>query len=253
MTSLIFIHKKAMFASFLAGISAYGRALQLCFKYNLWIYFLVPALLCILLGGGMIYGVWNVSDDLGNWMAGFWPFNWGKSWVDNVAQVFGGLAVGAFGFIIFRNLILAIAGPFMSLLSERVENRLRGEASAAFKLSAFLSDMARGIRIAIRLIVRELFFTTLLFLLGLIPGLAVITTPLIFIVQAYYAGAGNIDFALERHYRVRDSIRFVRQNRGLAIGNGTVYLLLLLSVVGFLVALPLGTIAATVETVKRIK
>lgn len=242
-----------MFTSFIAGVSAYGRALQLCFKYNLWIYFLVPALLCILLGGGMIYGVWNVSDDLGNWMAGFWPFNWGKSWVDNVAQVFGGLAVGAFGFIIFRNLVLAIAGPFMSLLSERVENRLRGQASTAFKMSAFLSDMARGVRIAIRLIVRELFFTTLLFLLGLIPGLAVITTPLIFIVQAYYAGAGNIDFALERHYRVRDSIRFVRQNRGLAIGNGSVYLLLLLSVVGFLVALPLGTIAATVETVKRIK
>jgi len=242
-----------MFGSFFAGVSAYGRALQLCFKYNLWIYFLVPALLCILLGGGMIYGIWSVSDDLGNWMASFWPFNWGKSWVDNVAQVFGGLAVGAFGFIIFRNLILALAGPFMSLLSERVENRLRGQASAAFNMSAFLSDMARGIRIALRLIVRELFFTSLLFLLGLIPGLALITTPLIFIVQAYYAGAGNIDFALERHYRVRDSVRFVRQNRGLAIGNGAVYLLLLLSVVGFLVALPLGTIAATVETVKRIK
>ncbi|MDX2071414.1 MAG: EI24 domain-containing protein [Haliscomenobacter sp.] len=242
-----------MFTSFLAGVSAYGRALQLCFKYNLWIYFLVPALLSILLGGGMIYGIWNVSDNLGNWMAGFWPFSWGKGWVDNVAQVFGGLAVGAFAFIIFRNLVLALAGPFMSLLSERVENRLRGEVSATFKMSAFLSDMVRGIRIAIRLIVRELFFTTLLFLLGLIPGLAMVTTPLIFIVQAYYAGAGNIDFALERHYRVRDSIRFVRQNRGLAIGNGTVYLLLLLSVVGFLVALPLGTIAATVETVKRIK
>ncbi len=242
-----------MLLSFIAGVSAYGRALQLCFKYKLWIYFLVPALLCILLGGGMIYGVWNVSDDLGNWMAGFWPFNWGKSWVDNVAQVFGGLAVGAFGFIIFRNLVLALAGPFMSLLSERVENRLRGQASATFNMSAFLSDMARGVRIALRLIVRELFFTILLFLLGLIPGLAILTTPMIFIVQAYYAGAGNLDFALERHFRVRDSVRFVRQNRGLAIGNGAVYLLLLLSVVGFLVALPLATIAATVETVKKIK
>jgi CysZ protein len=38
-------------------------------------------------------------------------------------------------------------------------------------------------------------------------------------------------------------VRFVRRNRGLAIGNGTVYLLLLLSVVGFLVALPLATVA----------
>lgn len=242
-----------MFGSFFAGVGAYGRAVQLCFKYNLWIYFLVPALICILLGGGMIYGVWSISDDLGSWLASFWPFRWGKTWIDNVAQVFGGLAVGAFGFIIFRNLVLAVAGPFMSLLSERVENRLRGQSSVPFKMNAFLSDLLRGIRIAIRLIVRELFFTLMLFLLGLIPGLALVTTPLIFVVQAYYAGAGNIDFALERHYRVRDSIRFVRQHRGLAIGNGTVYLLLLLSVVGFLVALPLATIAATVETIKRIK
>jgi CysZ protein len=242
-----------MIGGILSGMSAYGRAVQLCFQYRLWVYFLVPALLCMLLGGGMIYGIWLVSDDLASWMIGFWPFNWGKTWVDNVAQVFGGLAVGAFGFVIFRNLVLALAGPFMSLLSERVENRLRGQNSAAFSLSAFLSDMLRGIRIALRLIVRELFFTTVLFLLGLIPGLAFFTAPLIFIMQAYYAGAGNLDFALERHYRVRESIRFVRQHRGLAIGNGLVYLCLLLSVVGFLVALPLGTIAATVETVKRIK
>lgn len=242
-----------MLGSFLAGVSAYGRALQLCVKHNLWIYFLVPAVLCILLGGGMLYGIWNISDDFGNWLASFWPFKWGKNWIDNVAQVFGGLAVAAFGFIIFRNLVLALAGPFMSLLSEKVENRLRGQQSAPFKMSGFLSDLLRGIRIAIRLIVRELFFTTVLFLIGLIPGLAIITTPLIFLVQAYYAGAGNLDFALERHFGVRDSVRFVRQHRGLAIGNGMVYLLLLLSVVGFLVALPLATIAATVETEKRVK
>ncbi|AEE51720.1 EI24 domain-containing protein [Haliscomenobacter hydrossis] len=242
-----------MIGAFLAGASAYGRAVQLCFKYRLWIYFLAPALISILLGGGMLYGVWMVSDDLGAWLSGFWPFQWGSKWIDNVAQVFGGLAVGAFGFIIFRNLVLALAGPFMSLLSERVEHHLRGEKSAPFSMSGFLSDLLRGIRISIRLIVRELFFTVLLLLLGLIPGLAMLTTPMIFIVQAYYAGAGNLDFALERHFRVRDSVRFVRQNRGLAIGNGTVYLLLLLSVVGFIVALPLATIAVTVETVKRIK
>lgn len=242
-----------MFGSFLAGVGAYGRAVQLCFKYNLWVYFLVPALISLLLAAGVGYGIWQVSDDLGGWLSAFWPFEWGSSWVDKVAQVFGALAVGAFSFVIFRNLVLALAGPFMSLLSERVENKLRGQSPVPFKLSAFLGDMLRGIRIAIRLIVRELFFTSILFLLGLIPGLAFFTTPLIFVVQAYYAGAGNIDFALERHYRVRDSIRFVRAHRGLAIGNGTIYLLLLLSVVGFLVALPLATIAATVETVKRIK
>lgn len=61
-----------------------------------------------------------------------------------------------------------------------------------------------------------------------------------------------MDFTLERHFGVKDSILFVRQNRGLAAGNGTVTMLLMMTVVGFIFILPLGTVAATIETVKRV-
>ncbi len=71
-------------------------------------------------------------------------------------------------------------------------------------------------------------------------------------MQSYYAGFGNLDFALERHYRYADSVRFVQRNRALALGNGAVFMLLLFTFAGFLVALPLGTVAATIETVKRV-
>ncbi len=233
----------SMIGGFLKGLSSYGTAIQLTFRYGLWLYYLVPALISILLGGGIGYGIWSVSDDLAGWMMGLWPFEWGKAWVDNVAQVFGGLAVGALGFVIFRNLVLALAGPFMSLLSEKVERKLSGQPAAPFSVSGFVSDLIRGLRIALRLIVRELFFTVVFLLLGLFPLFSPFAVVFIFVTQAYYAGFGNLDFTLERHFRVRDSIRFVRRNRGLAIGNGTVYLLLLFSVVGFLVALPLATVA----------
>ena len=72
-------------------------------------------------------------------------------------------------------------------------------------------------------------------------------------MQSYYAGFGNIDFTLERYYRVRGSIGFIRHNRGMAIGNGMVYLLLYLSVIGFVFALPLGTIAGAVESLKKLE
>ncbi|HFB99615.1 MAG TPA: hypothetical protein ENJ53_02310 [Phaeodactylibacter sp.] len=76
---------------------------------------------------------------------------------------------------------------------------------------------------------------------------------LIFLIQAYYAGFGNLDYTLEGHYSVRESNRFVKEHRWLAIGNGTMFLLLLGTGVGFLVAPPLAAVAGAIETVKRVE
>jgi CysZ protein len=115
-----------------------------------------------------------------------------------------------------------------------------------------LKDLIRGLRLAIRNIIRELFFTILLFLVGLIPLFSPFVSIAIFILQAYYAGFGNMDFTLERHFNVKGSVRFVRQHRGIAIGNGAFFLLLLFTGFGFLVALPLGAVAAAQETVPHL-
>jgi len=88
--------------------------------------------------------------------------------------------------------------------------------------------------------------------MGLIPIFAPFTAIAIFLVQSFYGGAGNMDYALERHFDVRGSIRFVKDNRGVALGNGIVFIGLLLTGVGFLVAPPLAAIAATIESVKKL-
>lgn len=116
-----------------------------------------------------------------------------------------------------------------------------------------MSDLARGLRIALRNIFRELGATMLLLLLGLAPIFAPFSAILIFIIQSYYAGFSNLDFALERHYRFRESVKFVQNNRMLAIGNGAVFMFLLYTFIGLLVALPLGTVAATIAATKRVK
>ena len=71
-------------------------------------------------------------------------------------------------------------------------------------------------------------------------------------VQSFYAGFGNIDYTLERHLNVRNSIRLVRVNKGLALGNGLVFMGLLAIGIGFLIAPPLAAVAATIETTKRL-
>ena len=73
-------------------------------------------------------------------------------------------------------------------------------------------------------------------------------------VQSYYAGFGNMDYTLERHYNYKDSINFVRRNRGIAIGNGLVFIMfLLIPFIGVILVLPLSVTAASLSTVKLIK
>ena len=236
------------------GATSYLEAVQIISKYRLWGYFVAPFVICIFLGIGIIGTAWGASDDIGNWLISFYPWEWGKAVIEKVVSVFGGLFIGAMGFIVFKQLVLAFSSPFMSPLSERVERALAGQDKAAvpFSLAQFIKDLVRGLTIALRNIIRELFFTFMLFLLGLIPIFTPFTTVAIFIIQAYYAGFGNMDFLLERHFNVRQSVRFVRRNAGVAIGNGTVFLLLFLTVVGFIVVLPLGTVAATRATIEKL-
>ncbi|HMO39537.1 MAG TPA: EI24 domain-containing protein [Saprospiraceae bacterium] len=242
-----------MFKDFFDGIKAYRRALQLIPELGLWGYVLAPGLISVLLGAGIVWGAISIADDIGGWLLALYPFEWGRATLGKIANVFSGLLVVVLGLIIFKNLVLALSSPIMSPLSEKVERALtQASGPVKFSIARFFRDLLRGIRISIRLIVRELFFTIIVLILGLFPLFAPFAAGILFFIQSYYGGAGNIDFALERHFGVRDSVRFVHRNRALALGNGVVYILLLLSGIGFIVALPLGVIAATAETVKRL-
>lgn len=240
-----------MITSFISGFTAYIKAFQLISRLRLWGYMLVPMLISLILGVAIFGTAWNISDDIGGWLINWYPWEWGRGILEKIASVFGGLFIGALGLILFKNLVIALASPFMSPLSERIEKELTGRKRDTTP-GQFVKDLVRGIRIALRNIIRELFYTLLLFLLGLIPIFTPFTTILIFLVQSFYMGFGNIDFTLERHFSVQGSVSFVRKNRGLALGNGAAFMLLLFTGIGFLFALPLGTVAATTETLKRL-
>ena len=91
-------------------------------------------------------------------------------------------------------------------------------------------------------------------LLGLIPIIGFFSAALLFLMQAYFAGFGNMDYTLERHYNYKMSVKFVKQNRGLATGNGIIFMLfLLIPVIGVILVLPLSVTAATIVTVEKIQ
>ena len=59
-----------------------------------------------------------------------------------------------------------------------------------------------------------------------------------------------MDYTLERHFTYKESVAFIRKNRGLAIGNGIGFLLLLfIPVIGVILVLPLSVTSASVIAV----
>lgn len=238
---------------FFAGFTAYFRAFGYISKYNLWGYMFVPAILSVVLGGLIFFITMNLSAEIGNSLATFYPWEWGADTINKIAAAAGAALIGVSGLILFKYVIMIVASPFMSFMSERLETKMYGKRDIPFSVQGMISDLIRGLRIALRNITRELGLTFLLIILGLIPVIGIVSPILIFLVQAYYAGFGNMDFTLERHFRVRDSVNFVRQNKYLAMGNGSAFVLLLFTGIGFLVALPLGTVAAATEILPKIK
>lgn len=233
----------------LGAIDLYSRAFAMMSRNRWWGYALIPGLVSLVLAGAVVWGAIGAADHAGDWLMRRYPFEWGRGFVSGLADVLAGLLMALAALTLLKTLVQAALSPFMSMLSEQAEARLSGAQVPAPGLAGILSDIWRGLRISLRNLWRELLYVLGLTLLGmLIPGIgSVLSTIAVFAVQAYYAGFSNMDYTLERHrYPVAESVRFVRAHRGLAIGNGAVFLLLLMiPVAGLFLAPVLGTVAAT--------
>lgn len=202
----------------------------------------------------MILAVITLGDSLGLWIASIYPFEFGAAWFAKASEWIGYLLMSITGFFLFRNIIMILLAPVLSPLSLKVENYLLQPLHpSTWSFKQLTAEIARSIRINVRIIFRELFFTLLLIIIGFIPVIGWGAAAIIFMVQSYYAGFQNMDFTLERHFNVKESVRFVRANRGLAIGNGMVFIMILM-VPGFglLFGPPLAVIAATIGTVGQL-
>lgn len=236
-----------MIKDFFNGITSYFSAFQIISKLRLWRYFLVPIIVSLLVAGGLGVAIWSISGSLAGWLLNWIPWEAVTGWVLNIL-------LGLVAIVIFKHLVIACVSPFMTPLAQKVEEHLTGNYTkySGFNPQKAVKDFFRGITIALRNIFKELLYVIPLFLLGLIPLFSVPCMVLIFLIQAYFAGFGNLDYTLEGYYSVSESTRFVQRHRWLAIGNGMVFLLLLGTGIGFLFASPLAAVAGAKETVRRL-
>lgn len=235
------------------GILSYFEALGQLGKLKLLRYFLLSGLISLAIGSGVVYLSVSFADDLSALLEQYYPWDTGKGLIDTLGDWLGGILMTVVGLFVLKYVLLIVMAPIMSYMSERIEARLNPNYEAKpLSLAGMTKDFMRSLAVNIRNIAKELILTTILLLLSFIPGAAVVTTPLIFLIQAYYAGFGLLDYYLERHYNVGESIRYVQAHRIDAIGLGSIYvLLLLIPVLGLISAPILGTAAATIYAVKR--
>ena len=146
-----------------------------------------------------------------------------------VAWLFSGLVTYFFGFLT-KYFVLILLSPMLALVSELTESKLTGK-KYPFLFKQFLKDVWRGVLINLRNMLIEFFFIGLgvpLLLLNFIP---VIGTILYFayyaflkILSWYFIGFALMDYNNERYkLSVGESAKFVRKNKGYAIGIGMTY------------------------------
>lgn len=239
-----------MINSVFKGIRAYTGTFKLINTLGLWKYFAIPMAISVITAVSIGLSAWGLSDNLGNFISRIWFWEWGAETFNTISTFIGALIIIAVGIILYRHIVMALSSPFMSPVSEKIEKHLYG-INHAHRNTSNTQQLWRGIRINVRNLLRELLITIPIIIIGFIPVVGIISSFLLFMVQSYYAGFGNMDYTLERHFRYSESIEFVRRNRGLAIGNGMIFMLMLLiPVVGIILVLPLSVTAASTVALK---
>jgi CysZ protein len=174
-----------------------------------------------------------------------------SSWIGFLFTVGGimlWLLLMLFYFSLFKYIWLIIGSPVFSYLSEKTASIIE-QQPFDFKLKQYLSDVARGIRMAIRNTVWQTVYVFAIIFLSLIPFIGWIAPFIAILVECYYYGFSMLDYTCERNKMKMDtSIDFIGRHKGLAIGNGIIfYLMHSIIIIGWVLAPAYAVIAATIS------
>ncbi|MCB0447207.1 MAG: EI24 domain-containing protein [Gelidibacter sp.] len=243
-----------MFKDIFKGIKAYAGSLKLISELGLWKYFGIPILISMVIAALVLISAYTFADDFGYYFSKLWIWDWGKETFFFLSKILSGILILLVGITVYKHVVMALSAPFMAPVSEKIEAHLLGVDNHKHRVTSFGEQLWRGVRINMRNLGMEILLTIPILIIGFVPILGFVSTVLLILTQGYYAGFGNMDYTLERHFNYSDSIKFVKQHRGLAIGNGIVFILfLLIPVIGIILVLPLSVTASTTETIELLK
>ncbi len=243
-----------MFNQISLGFKSYFRAHRFIWKQKLWPYLLIPGIINILLLGLLVYAALNMDSGLQSYMDSFLEGNdsWWFTMSEYIIRILFNLFVFIVYFIIYKNLVLIIMSPILALLSEKVDSLYTGR-DFPFSWKVFISDVWRGVKIAIRNLSIELVLILIIALFGLIPLIGIIAPIMIILIECYFYGYSMIDYSNERKkMTMRASNQYVRENKYLSTTIGLMfYLMFLIPFIGWVFAPCYGIVAGTLAVLER--
>ncbi|MCG8477182.1 MAG: EI24 domain-containing protein [Cytophagales bacterium] len=218
-----------MFSDFWSAVKAYGKAYRFIKEKKLRGFWLLTGLFCLMCYIALGIGLWGLSGWLS---ADLWELLPYAGQLNDFSPVFRQLfvfissALGLlFYLLVYRYIILLFYVPVLALLSEYFHRWLPVEHR---RISAF-KEIWRGMVMSLRNLARELFFTFLLSALALfVPVSFPLVFVAIFLIECYYFGFSMLEYSKALSTRkIGDSVQFMSKHKGLGLGIGFVFNLML--------------------------
>lgn len=245
-----------MLKEIIISLQSYYKAHLFIREHKLWKWIIVPGIIYTILFIVSMYFFLHTANSFNEWLT----LKTGlKAWLDRMHSgllgFFFTLAALALlliqlmlYFSLFKYVWLIIGSPVFAYLSEKTDSIIQGQ-EYPFSFKQLFKDMARGIKIAVRNALWQTVYMITLLFLSLVPVAGMAVPVVALLVECYYYGFSMLDYNCERRkMNAQESVYYISDHKGLAIGNGLVfYLIHLLPVIGWVLAPAYAVIAATLS------
>ncbi len=244
-----------MLKEIIIAIQAYGQAHQFIKKHSLWRWILIPGILYALLFMFSMYYFSHTANAFFEWVNNHFIEGSLHTLKDSFlgflitfATVMVWIMIMLFYFSLFKYFFLIAGSPLFAYLSEKTGAIIDGK-DLPFSLSELTTSIFRGIQIAFRNSLWQTVYTISILLLSLIPVIGWVAPMIAIFVECFYYGFSMMDYSMQRHNKSSaESIIYISNHKGLAVGNGMIfYLMHLVPFIGWVLAPAYAIIAATLS------
>ncbi|MCX8081313.1 MAG: EI24 domain-containing protein [Bacteroidia bacterium] len=242
---------------FFLAIKSCFQAPSYLSRYRLMWFLLIPFLLWILILSVMFWSGVELAEMLYEQIKAIAQnYALGQTLFSNTGFIVKWLVKLALWYLFWmysRYVALALLGPALSMLSEKVEENYTKENHILLQKKSvpFFKSALRSLTISVKYAILETLLVALLSIMGLfLPFLGFVFFGLMLLVTWYFSGASVLDFVLERHVTdVKSTGEFLSEHRMFAVGIGLFYWACFsIPFISLFTGLVLGTVMSCVGT-----
>ena len=149
-----------MISDITKGLASYFKSFSLLRKNGLLKYLLFSGVISLICGTLIFTTIWKLSDPIGDFLSGFYPFEIGDGLIASIAEWGSFLVLLYLAVMSYKYVVLIVTAPIMSILSEKIELNESNLGDSKLK-SNMLKSLMRGMRISLRNLSMELLLSGL--------------------------------------------------------------------------------------------